>query len=194
MDPLDKLISVGILTLNLSRELSWIASEGARMATTKVTARDLRRTNRSAILRTLYFGKATNRLDLGLHTGLSMATVTNVVTELLSEGSVVEAGVEESQHAAASVRAHRVPTDHPGFCLTDRHRAGNTNRDGRAVPRLALSCQSLVQHHRRSIAGRVCCHDPGWSNVSRPVLDLLRRAGGRVYRVHCLVCVDVASP
>ncbi len=67
------------------------------MATTKVTARDLRRTNRSSILRTLYFGKATNRLDLGLHTGLSMATVTNVVTELLSAGSVVEAGVEESQ-------------------------------------------------------------------------------------------------
>ena len=70
------------------------------MATTIVTARDLRRTNRSAILRTLYFGKATNRLDLGLHTGLSTATVTNVVTELLSAGSVVEAGVEESQHAA----------------------------------------------------------------------------------------------
>jgi hypothetical protein len=36
------------------------------MATTKVAARDLRRTNRSAILRMHYFGKATNRLDLGL--------------------------------------------------------------------------------------------------------------------------------
>jgi predicted NBD/HSP70 family sugar kinase len=67
------------------------------MATTKVTARDLRRNNRSAILRTLYFGKAANRLDLGRRTGLSTATVTNVITELLAEGSVVEAGVEESQ-------------------------------------------------------------------------------------------------
>lgn len=70
------------------------------MATTKVTAHDLRRTNRSAIVCTLYFGKATNRLDLGLHTSLSTATATNVVTELLSEGSVVEAVVEESQGAA----------------------------------------------------------------------------------------------
>lgn len=61
------------------------------------TARDLRRVNRATILRMLYFGGEMSRLELSHVTGLSTATVTNVMGELLAEGIVREAGSEESQ-------------------------------------------------------------------------------------------------
>lgn len=66
------------------------------MATTNLSSRDLRRTNRTTILRTLYFGGEMSRVDLSQQTQLSTATVTNVVAELLNEGSVIEVGSEES--------------------------------------------------------------------------------------------------
>lgn len=59
--------------------------------------RDLRLANRSTLLRALYFGGPASRLELSQSTGLSTATVTNVIAELLAEGSVSEAGTEESQ-------------------------------------------------------------------------------------------------
>lgn len=66
------------------------------MATTNLSSRDLRRANRATILRTLYFGGEMSRVNLSQQTQLSTATVTNVVAELLNEGSVVEVGSEES--------------------------------------------------------------------------------------------------
>ncbi len=66
------------------------------MATTNLSSRDLRRTNRATILRTLYFGGEMSRVDLSQQTRLSTATVANVVAELLNEGSVIEVGSEES--------------------------------------------------------------------------------------------------
>jgi predicted NBD/HSP70 family sugar kinase len=66
------------------------------VATTNLSSRDLRRTNRATILRTLYFGGEMSRVNLSQQTQLSTATVTNVVAELLNEGSVIEVGSEES--------------------------------------------------------------------------------------------------
>ena len=66
------------------------------MAMTNLSSRDLRRTNRATILRTLYFGGEMSRVNLSQQTQLSTATVTNVVTELLNERSVIEVGSEES--------------------------------------------------------------------------------------------------
>jgi predicted NBD/HSP70 family sugar kinase len=66
------------------------------VATTNLSSRDLRRTNRATILRTLYFGGEMSRVNLSQQTHLSTATVTNVVAELLNEGSVIEVGSEES--------------------------------------------------------------------------------------------------
>jgi glucokinase-like ROK family protein len=60
------------------------------------TTRDLRRVNRCTVLQKLYFAGSSNRLSLSEQTGLSPATVTNVVAELLDEGIVVESGSEES--------------------------------------------------------------------------------------------------
>ena len=60
------------------------------------TVRDLRRENRAAVLWSLYFSRPGSRQDLSAATGLSPASVTNVVRELLQDGIVTEVGSEES--------------------------------------------------------------------------------------------------
>ncbi|WP_432848036.1 ROK family protein [Amycolatopsis sp. CA-161197] len=60
------------------------------------TTRDLRRHNRAALLSSLYLRGPVSRLELVAESGLSPATVTNVVAELIGDGVVVEAGSVES--------------------------------------------------------------------------------------------------
>ncbi|HZR40638.1 MAG TPA: ROK family transcriptional regulator [Ktedonobacteraceae bacterium] len=63
----------------------------------KSTVLDVRRINRSTVLRLIYLGQSMSRQELSQHSGLSSATVTNVVVELLQEGIVIESGIEASQ-------------------------------------------------------------------------------------------------
>jgi predicted NBD/HSP70 family sugar kinase len=60
------------------------------------TVRDLRRDNRSVLLSSLYFDQPRSRHDLSEATGLSAASVSNVVRELIDEGIVAEAGSVDS--------------------------------------------------------------------------------------------------
>jgi predicted NBD/HSP70 family sugar kinase len=60
------------------------------------TVRDLRRDNRSVLLSSLYFDQPRSRHDLSDATGLSAASVSNVVRELIDEGIVAEAGSVDS--------------------------------------------------------------------------------------------------
>ncbi|MGW7614242.1 ROK family transcriptional regulator [Streptomyces antimycoticus] len=60
------------------------------------TVRDLRRGNRSTLLRQLYFQGPVSRQELGALTGLSSGSVSNVVGELLADALVEEAGSVES--------------------------------------------------------------------------------------------------
>ena len=60
------------------------------------TVHDLRRDNRSVLLSSLFFGQATNRQELSAASGLSPASVSNVVRDLIDEGIVVEAGSVDS--------------------------------------------------------------------------------------------------
>ena len=60
------------------------------------TVRDLRRENRAGVLWSLYLGQSRSRHELSAATGLSAASVTNVIRELMDEGIVVETGVAES--------------------------------------------------------------------------------------------------
>ncbi len=62
----------------------------------RATVRDLRRRNRSTLLSTLFFDGPLSRHELGGHTGLSAATVSNVTAEMIDDGLVVEAGLVES--------------------------------------------------------------------------------------------------
>src|SRR3984957_9143217 len=60
------------------------------------TVRDLRRQTRSAPLWPLYLGPPRSRPELSEMTGLSPASVSNVVRELLDEGVLIEAGSVDS--------------------------------------------------------------------------------------------------
>src|SRR6266478_43057 len=60
------------------------------------TVRDLRRDNRSVLLTSLFFDQPRSRPELSEETGLSPASVSNVVRELIDEGIVVEAGSVDS--------------------------------------------------------------------------------------------------
>src|SRR5437899_2375543 len=63
----------------------------------KSTVLDIRRINRSMVLRRIYLDRSVNRQELSQLSGLSSATITNVVAELLQEGIVIESGIEASQ-------------------------------------------------------------------------------------------------
>jgi predicted NBD/HSP70 family sugar kinase len=60
------------------------------------TVRDLRRDNRSVLLSALFFEQVSSRQELSEATGLSPASVSNVVRELIREGIVAEAGSVDS--------------------------------------------------------------------------------------------------
>ena len=59
----------------------------------KATTKDLRRQNRSRVLRIIIVGGETTRGQLALALGLSLGTVANVVSDLVAEGLVKESGV-----------------------------------------------------------------------------------------------------
>lgn len=63
----------------------------------KPTTRQLRRINRSTLLKRIYFDGPISRLELSQKTELSPATATNLTGELLTEGIIVESGIEESE-------------------------------------------------------------------------------------------------
>ena len=58
----------------------------------RATVRDLRRDNRSALLWSLFGGQPCTRQELAASTGLSPASVSTVIRELISQGIVAEAG------------------------------------------------------------------------------------------------------
>ncbi|MFC7303126.1 ROK family protein [Streptomyces monticola] len=60
------------------------------------TVRDLRRTNRTTVLRKLYFEGPLSRQELGPLTGLSSGSISNVVGELIADRLLEEAGTVDS--------------------------------------------------------------------------------------------------
>ncbi|KAA2255976.1 ROK family transcriptional regulator [Solihabitans fulvus] len=74
------------------------------------TVRDLRRSNRSTLLRQLYFTGPCSRQELGGATGLSQASVSNVVGELIEDGVVVEAGSVDSDGGRPRILLRVDPT------------------------------------------------------------------------------------
>jgi len=63
----------------------------------KQTTRELRRRNRSALLSRLYLQGRGSRLELVDSSGLSSSTVSNVISDLIADGVVEEAGSAESE-------------------------------------------------------------------------------------------------
>jgi len=63
----------------------------------QTTTRDIRRANRLQILHQLLLRKTSTRQELSQLTGLSTATVANLIVSMLAEGLVVETGMEIPQ-------------------------------------------------------------------------------------------------
>ena len=60
------------------------------------TVRDLRRSNRSRALWQVFLSGPMTRQEIGVLAGLSPATVSNLVADLVSEGIIAEVGLEDS--------------------------------------------------------------------------------------------------
>lgn len=69
----------------------------------RYTVRDLRRDNRSALLWALFEAQPCTRQELGTATGLSSASVSTAIRELIADGVVAEAGPMESDGGRPSV-------------------------------------------------------------------------------------------
>ena len=76
----------------------------------RTTVRDMRRSNRSVILTSIYREGPLSRYELGHQTSLSAASVSNLVGELLEEGIVEEAGSVESDGGRPRVLLRVAPT------------------------------------------------------------------------------------
>jgi predicted NBD/HSP70 family sugar kinase len=74
------------------------------------TTRGLRQGNRAVLLRALYHDGPATRQQLGDTTGLSGATVSTLITELLAEGIVTEVGMLESDGGRPRVLLSIDPT------------------------------------------------------------------------------------
>ncbi|SDZ17233.1 Sugar kinase of the NBD/HSP70 family, may contain an N-terminal HTH domain [Micromonospora pattaloongensis] len=75
----------------------------------RATNRSVRRRNRSALLWKLFLDGPLTRQDLARSTGLSQPAVSNVVSDLIDEGLVTEAGVLESDGGRPSMRLRIAP-------------------------------------------------------------------------------------
>ena len=76
----------------------------------RTTVRDMRRSNRSALLTTIYRDGPLSRHELGHRTSLSAASVSNLVGELITEGVVEEAGSVDSEGGRPRILLRVSPT------------------------------------------------------------------------------------
>lgn len=127
--------------------------------TSRVTFQDMRRGNRSAVLRPLLLDAPLNRIALGRLTGLSSASVTNVITELLEEQLVVEAGTEESEGGRPRVQLGM----NPDFGVVIGVDVGETG--------VRIEAFDLT---RRMLGGEVVPIDPARPVVTEVVADIAR--------------------
>ncbi|MGV9213685.1 ROK family protein [Micromonospora sp. RB23] len=79
------------------------------MELARATNRSVRLRNRSALLTKLFLDAPLTRQDLVRSTGLSQPAVSNVVTDLIDEGVVVEAGAAESDGGRPSMLLRVAP-------------------------------------------------------------------------------------
>src|SRR5689334_12933394 len=81
------------------------------MHSSKPSVGDLRRINRQAALEKIYFEGPLSRLELSRRCGVSPATMTNVVSELLEQGVITESGSKRSEGG----RPHTLLTINPDY-------------------------------------------------------------------------------
>lgn len=107
--------------------------------TRAINVRDLRKSNRSRVLIELYMNGPMTRQEVGFAAGVSAATVSNLVGELITQGVVIEAGVEESDGG----RPRALLQVNAGYCNVVGVDVGET---GVLVELFDLCLQPLASH------------------------------------------------
>ena len=139
------------------------------MTSTHRTTRDLRRGNRATVLRRLYFDGPASRLNLAASTGLSPATVGNVISELIKDRVVIETGQLISDGGRPAVLVMVNPA-HAGVIGVD---VGET---GAAIELFDLSLHKLAAVEKPF---RLPQESPGSlvAVVAKGVDELIKEAG-----------------
>jgi predicted NBD/HSP70 family sugar kinase len=75
----------------------------------KASVKDVRRSNRALVVRELLLSRDLTRTDLGASTGLSAGTITSVVSELLTDGTIFEGGPLDSEGGRPRVALNIAP-------------------------------------------------------------------------------------
>ena len=132
----------------------------------KATPEDARRANRSVLLRALHHGGPTSRADLAKLVGLTPATVSSVVKDLLAEGIVEELGRSAS-------RAVGKPATMVGI-----------EPDGRHIVALDLSERDRFVGAIVDLTGKV---------VLRRTYEREERVGPDAARLAAAICTDLVA-
>src|ERR1019366_4852468 len=128
-----------------------------------INVRDLRKRNRAQALAAVYHNGPMTRQEIGEATGVSQATVSNLVGDLLDQGVIVEAGAEDSDGGRPRALL-RVKPDHQYVVRVD---VGET---AILVELFDLDMQVRASHSITPNAGRL---DP--EKTAEYVLDGLDR-------------------
>jgi predicted NBD/HSP70 family sugar kinase len=129
----------------------------------------LRRANRAAVLRRLYFDRAGSRLDLARRTGLSPATVGNVISELLADGIVLETGQLDSDGGRPAALVE-VNADHAAVVGVD------VGESGAAIELFDLTLRKLAAVEKPLSLQRESA-EPLVALVAEGVEEVLSEAG-----------------
>ena len=136
----------------------------------KQSVRDIRRTNRKTIVSKLYFDGSLSRSDLCELTGLSAATVTNVMTELLDEDIVQETGLVEASEGGRPRTLLEINSTYGYFIGVD---LGETH--------VQIELFDLTLHNlstvRRTVAQEDNCPEDYASWIVTGINELLEKAG-----------------
>lgn len=87
------------------------------------TTRDLRRGNLKRLLRLVYFHEPISRLELAKRSGFSTATVANLVNQMIEQGLLEQAGLEQSKGGRPReiLRIHRTYGYFVGIEVAETH-------------------------------------------------------------------------
>lgn len=146
----------------------------------KATHSDLKEHNRRLVLRSVFTGAATSRAALAQLTGLTKPTVSDIVSDLIDDGFLIETG-----HGTSTESGGKRPRLLE-FCPTARQIIGVSVNEHRAFGVLANLDGTIVLRHYATL-----------DNVPGPmILEIVQRViNGLIAQLDApLLCIGISTP
>ncbi len=139
------------------------------------TPEDARRANRSLLLRTLHRGGPVSRADLAKITGLTRATVSAVVRELIDDGVVEELGLSAAGGVGKPATLVGIDADGRHIVCLDVSEPAQfvgavVNLDGKVVVRRTYARKGKTGRAALTLARRICAELV--ADAERPLLGV----------------------